>query len=56
MTAEYAYRWKPLEPLQEPARPLVLVAEEEIEPQRERFLKWVDEVVVIALSEWKKKL
>lgn len=39
-----------------PQEPLVLVAEEEIEPQRERFLKWVDEVVVIALAEWKKRL
>jgi hypothetical protein len=39
-----------------PQEPLVLVAEEEEEPQRERFLRWVDEVVVIALAEWRKRL
>ena len=28
----------------------------DIDPQRDRFLKWLDEVVVIALAEWKKRL
>ena len=39
-----------------PQEPLVFVAEEPSEPQRDRFLKWVDEAVVIALAEWKKRL
>ena len=39
-----------------PQEPLVLVAEEQVDPQRDRFLKWLDEVVVIALAEWKKRL
>ncbi len=39
-----------------PQDPLVLVAEEETEPQRERFLTWVDEAVVVAIAEWKKRL
>jgi hypothetical protein len=39
-----------------PQEPLVLVAEEESAPQSERFLEWVDEAVVIALAEWKKRL
>jgi len=39
-----------------PQDPLVLVAEEEAAPQRERFLMWLDEAVVAGLAEWKRQL
>jgi Fic family protein len=39
-----------------PQEPLVFVAEEDSEAQRERFLRWLDDVIVVALSEWKKRL
>lgn len=39
-----------------PQEPLVLVAEEDPAPQKKRFLKWLDESIVVALAEWKKRL
>ena len=39
-----------------PMDPLALVAEEVPELQRERFLSWLEEAVVVALAEWKKRL
>lgn len=39
-----------------PQEPLVLVAQEKPEPQHDRFMKWLEEAVVVALAEWKKQL
>lgn len=39
-----------------PQDPLLLVAEELSVPQRARFLRWLDEAVLVALAEWKKHL
>ncbi len=39
-----------------PQETLVLAAEEDESRQRERFAKWVDETILIALAEWKKQL
>lgn len=39
-----------------PQEPLLLVAEENDAPQRERFVKWLDEAIVVALAEWKRRL
>lgn len=39
-----------------PQEPLVFIAEEDVEAQRKRFLTWLEEVVVVALSEWKLRL
>jgi Fic family protein len=39
-----------------PQEPLLFVAEENVGPQRKRFLKWLDEAIVTALAEWKKRL
>jgi hypothetical protein len=39
-----------------PQDPLVLVSEEDAAPQRDRFLRWLDEAVVVGLAEWKRQL
>lgn len=39
-----------------PQEPLVLAVEEDVAAQRERFLRWLDDAVDIALAEWKKQL
>lgn len=39
-----------------PQEPLVLLAEEEEPTQRDRFLVWLDDAVVVALAEWKRQL